>query len=276
MRLLLLVMLLYLPAFAQEFELQYVTPDKFLEIYADHPVDQARCQAVAARIAKVYAFLEQREGWKNPALLRAKPLQFRLVQGLKVLGYAQGPNLMVMKDAYLDDPLSEGTLAHELTHIQDFRQLQGAKLPSFLLEGRALTNGQAYRASLGQGPNRYDSQMAGSAVRFTAAQANVLLDDERGKGWDNQAIGTVLVEFMRTRWNGGLADVHPKLSRMIEMMAQGVELEAAFQKVFGASVTSLGEAFDRFLTSTQGDPGARLQGTIWQGLELAEGAGDEE
>lgn len=273
MRLLLLLLCLSLPVLAQaeSFELQYVTPDRFLEIYADHPVDRARCQAIAERVVKVYAFLEQRESWRNPALLRARPLQFRLVQNLKVLGYAQGPNLMVVKDAYLDDPLSEGTLAHELTHIQDFRQLQGVPLPSFLLEGRALTNGHAYRMSLGQEPNRYDRQMAGSAVRFTAAQADLLLDDDRGRGWDNQAIGTVLVEFMRTRWNGGVPDLHPKLARMIEMMAQGVELEAAFQKVFGTSVLALGDAFDKFLTATQGDPAARLQGTMWQGLELAEG-----
>lgn len=278
MRLLLLLLCLALPALAQDeaFELQYVTPDKFLEIYADHPVEKARCETVAARVLKVYAFLEQREGWQNKAPLRAKPLQFRLVQNLKVLGYAKGPNLMVMKDVYLDDPLSEGTLAHELTHIQDFRQLKGVPLPSFLLEGRALTNGQAYRMSLGQEPNRYDRQMAASAVRFTAAQADVLLDDDKGRGWDNQAIGTVLVEFMRTRWNGGVADVHPKLSRMIELMAQGVELEAAFQKVFGASVPVLGEAFDKFLTATQGDANARLQGTMWQGLELAEGTPSDE
>ena len=65
-----------------------------------------------------------------------------LGSALKVLGYAQGANLMVMKDEYMDNPLSEGTLAHELTHIQDARQSKGNRLPSYMLEGRALTIGR--------------------------------------------------------------------------------------------------------------------------------------
>ena len=135
----------------RKFELQCRSDDQFLQVYADHPVESARCRSIVDRILKTYAFITKQADWKNPGIVWAKPLRFRLLGGaLNVLGYAQGPNLMVMRDDYLDKPLSEGTLAHELTHIQDLRQLQGKKLPSYLLEGRALTIGNAYRMSVGR------------------------------------------------------------------------------------------------------------------------------
>ena len=266
------------PAAGADFELQCVSDDKFLQIYSDHAVDQARCQSIASRVLKAFAFISKEAAWVNPGILRANPLQFRLLGGnLKVLGYAQGPNLMVMKDDYLDKPLSEGTLAHELTHIQDLRQLKGKRLPSFMLEGRALTIGKAYRTFLGQEPNSYDQQMAGSAVRFSAAQAEELLNEYRGQGWNNQAIGTVLVEYMRTKWNGsGVPNINSRLSRMIEIMAGGAEFEAAFQKEFGATAVAVGEAFIKHLEDTKGDRRARLQGTIWQSTIPSESTDEED
>jgi hypothetical protein len=185
-----------------------------------------------------------------------------------VLGYAQGPNLMVMKDAYMDNPLSEGTLAHELTHIQDLRQLRGKRLPSFMLEGRALTIGQAYRLHIGQQPGDYDRQMARSAANFTSEQAVQLLDNYNAHGWDNQAIGTVVVEYIRAQWKGGIPDVNPRLSRMIERIATGREFEAAFQDEFGVSAEAFGDAFFGYLRSTQNNPQARLKGTMWQSVSL--------
>ena len=270
--------LVVVEARAAEFELQCASDDKFLQIYSDHEVEPARCKSIAGRVLKTYAFIGKLAAWKNQDILRANPLQFRLLGGnLKVLGYAQGPNLMVMKDDYLDKPLSEGTLAHELTHIQDLRQLKGKRLPSFMLEGRALTIGKTYRMFLGQGPNSYDQQMAGSAMRFTSAQAEQLLNEYRGKGWNNQAIGTVLVEYMRTKWNGsGVPDINVRLSRMIEIMAAGAEFEPAFEKEFGVPAAAVGEAFMKHLDATQGDPRARLQGTIWQSTSPSDSTEDEE
>ena len=105
-------------ASAADFELQCASDDKFLQIFSDHEVEQARCKAIAERVLKSYAFISKLAAWKNQDILRANPLQFRLLGGnLKVLGYAQGPNLMVMKDDYLDKPLSEGTLAHALDQV---------------------------------------------------------------------------------------------------------------------------------------------------------------
>ena len=59
---------------------------------------------------------------------------------------------------------------------------------------RALTIDQAYRLHIWQKPGDYDRQMARSAATFTPEQAMELLENFRGHGWNNQAIGTVVVE----------------------------------------------------------------------------------
>ena len=250
------------------FSLKCKSGDGFLEVYSDHGVDPARCNAIVARVLRSFAFVTERAAWKDRSLLTARPLQFALVGdgAIKVLGYAQGPNIMVMKDSYMDNPLSEGTLAHELTHIQDLRQLRGKPLPSFMLEGRALTIGQAYRVHLGQQLGDYDRQMARSAANFTPEQALELLDNYKGHGWNNQAIGTVVVEYIRAQWKGGVPDVNPRLSRMIERIATGREFEAAFQDEFGASAEAFGDAFFGYLRATQNNPQARLKGTMWESV----------
>ncbi|MCM2329027.1 MAG: hypothetical protein NDI88_14180 [Lysobacter sp.] len=257
----------------EEYALKCRSNDRVLEIYAAHPVDPARCAAIVARVMKAFAFVAGRSDWKDRGPLTARPLQFALVgeDAINVLGYAQGPDLMVMKDSYLDKPLSEGTLAHELAHIQDARQLRGKRMPSFLFEGRALVIGQAYRLHVGQSPGDYDRQMARSAATFTAEQAMELLDNFRGHGWNNQAIGTVVVEYMRTRWKGGIPDVIPRLSRLIERIAAGRDFEQAFADEFGTSAEAFAEAFAAHLRATQGDTAARLQGTMWQSVGTGSG-----
>jgi hypothetical protein len=254
----------------EDYTLKCQSDDHFLQIYAAHDIDAGRCKGIVPRVLRAYAFVAERAAWKDKSLLTAKPLQFALVgdSAINVLGYAQGPNLMVMKDSYMDQPLSEGTLAHELTHIQDLRQLRGKRLPSFMLEGRALTIGQAYRLHVGQTPGDYDRRMARSAAGFTADQAMALLENYSGHGWNNQAIGTVVVEYMRTEWKGGIADVNPRLSRVIERMAAGREFEQAFQDEFGVTAEAFADAFAAFLRATQGDAKRRLRGTMWQSVSL--------
>jgi hypothetical protein len=252
------------------FPLRCQSDDSFLHILSDRDLDPARCKSHVARVMRSFNFVTERAGWKDRGLLTAQPLKFAVLgdPALKVLGYAQGPNLMVMKDAYMDNPLSEGTLAHELAHIQDFRQLRGKRMPSFMFEGRALTLGQAYRVHIGQPLGDYDRQMARSAVGFTPEGALALLENYQGRGWDNQAIGTVVVEYLRTRWKGGIADITPRLSRMIERIAAGREFDLAFQDEFGESAEKFADAFLGFLRATQNNPRERLAGTMWQSVDV--------
>jgi hypothetical protein len=119
---------------------------------------------------------------------------------------------------------------------------------------------------VGQPPGDYDRQMARSAATFTAEQAMELLDDYGGHGWNNQAIGTVVVEYMRTKWKGGIPDAIARLSRMIERVAAGRGFEQAFGDEFGATAEAFAGDFAAHLRATQGDTAARLQGTMWQSV----------
>lgn len=253
------------PGHGADYTLQCKSVDGFAHIYADHAVPDSRCGAIAARVVNAYAFAARQANWRDEHRLRTKPLQIRLLGGsMRTLGYAEGANLMVVRDEYLDNPLSEGTLAHELTHIQDARQLRGRRLPSFIAEGRALTIGHAYRMALGQERNNYDGRMAASAATFTANDAGKLLRDYEGGGWDNQAIGTALVEYMRTKWNGGMRGVNTRLSRMAERMGDGDGFDSAFKKEFGIPFGDLRRSYMKHLDDTKNDAGARLDGTIWE------------
>ncbi|QFY42160.1 hypothetical protein F6R98_05535 [Candidatus Methylospira mobilis] len=265
------LLLFFRAAHAQddEFELQCISNDQFIRIYSDHTIDQTRCKSIANTALKAYAFVSKQDSWSNTIPLVEKPLDFRLVREFDkhtLLGYAQGTSLMAAKDNYLNNtPVSEGTLAHEFTHIQDNRQLKRRKLPSFLMEGRASINGHAYRMSLGHSENKFDRQMAGTAMRFTSSEADDLLSDYHGRGWKNQAIGAFLVEYMRTKWNGsGISDINKRLSRMIEIMAKGSGFETAFQEEFGVTFDAFRATFIRYLDDTQNEPRTRLQQTMWQ------------
>lgn len=248
----------------------YATPDKFLQVWSDHKIEQARCKWIAERVRKAYAYDSQQECWKDQGPLFKNTLRIRVVDSIKskILGYAQGQNLFVVRDSYLDDELSEGTLAHELTHIQDARQLKGGKMPSFISEGRALTNGHNYRISLGQKNSDYDFQMAKSAMNFSSADAEEVLSEFFSTGWKMEAMGVFLVEYMRTKWNGaGVPDIHPKLSKVIERVSTGIEAEAAFAQEFNKPFTALQQSFMKYLDDTKGEPSQRLQGTIWNSIQ---------
>ncbi|MBX9771777.1 MAG: hypothetical protein K2X29_10420 [Candidatus Obscuribacterales bacterium] len=256
-----------------DYELLYTTPDKWLQVWSDHAIDQSRCKMITDRVRKAYSFVAKEEGWSNPELLYKNPLKVRLVQGFKsnILGFARGPNLFVVRDEYMDDPLSEGTLAHELTHIQDARQLKGSKEPSFFAEGRALTNGHNYRIALGQDQNQYDMNMAKSAMRFTSEDASERLYLPHDEGWDMEAIGTFFVEYLRTRWNGGIANIHPRTAKVVENIASGLEFKAAFEKEFATPFESAVKAFMGYLDRTVETPQVRLEKTMWQDIGPAKG-----
>ena len=250
-----------------DYRLQFASRDKWLEIYSDSTIDENRCKMIAERVRRAYQYDFQKEGWSQPGLLWTQPLALRVVHDSesRVLGYAIGGDLFVVRDSYLDDCLSEGTLAHELTHIQDARQLGIGKLPSWLLEGRALVNGHNYRISKGQKEDSFDRMVARSAINCSVADAQEVLDHFQDGSLKMQNIGTFVVEYMRTKWHGhGFSNVQVRLSRMIETIGAGQNFETAFQKEFKEPFSQLKKSFENYLKTTSVKPQIRLKNTIWQ------------
>lgn len=104
-------------------------------------------------------------------------------------------------------------------------------------------------------------------MKFTANDANTILEEFFSTGWDMEAMGTFLVEYMRTKWNGtGVPNVHHRLSKMIERISTGVEAETAFAQEFGKQFSALQDSFEKYLDSTASEPAVRLQCTIWESV----------
>lgn len=256
-----------------KYRTQYRSPNKFLTIQSDHHIRRDRCLWITERILKAYRFDNEQEEWQNQDLLWNFPLEIRILNIMKGNDYAVsvGQSLLIIADDYLDNELSQGTFAHELTHIQDARQLKGGKIPNFLLEGRALTNGHNYRMHLKQALNDYDYKMAYTIAHFTPNDAKEVLSHHERSSWQMETMGTFLVEYMRTKWHGmGIPNIHPKLSRMIERIGNGIFFKEAFEQEFGEPFSAFAQDFKDYLEQTQTNPKTRLEKTIWQNIDISQ------
>jgi hypothetical protein len=259
----------------------YVTSDRFVVVKSDDPaMDVATAKDVAVKIGAVWKWLmDDEQEWPNKTPLRA-PIEVRVLTRVSSteLGEAvhepDGKQYFKIALHYLKSQpeLAEGTLAHELTHYQDVRELAPEHIPGFIAEGRGLSDGFFYRKHLGFPPQPYDKGLAHAVVAYTAAQVEeVVSREEWGDLRDPQAnlrlefIGCWFLEYLRTGYGAkGFADVQPRLARMITFIHQGVTFEPAFKKAFEVDFQTVRKAFVAHATKVKG--AARLKGTIWEGL----------
>lgn len=239
-----------------------------VRLRTDTPVSAAEQRAIVAKVRAAYAWVARTQAWPDARPLSA-PLEVRLTARPDVLGTATDDVITIGLDYIRSDPaLSQGTLAHELCHIQDRRQARPARVPGFIAEGRGLTNGFAYRRSLGLPPQPYDRGLARAITGFTPAEvAAVMADLAPGSLRDPEAnlrfefVGAWFVEYLRTT---GYPDVQPRLARVITRLHAGQPFEAAFEAEFGVGFGKVAFAFVRHAETTRGS--MRLKGTIWAGL----------
>ncbi|MCI3134313.1 hypothetical protein [Phenylobacterium aquaticum] len=253
----------------------YETPDGRIRIVGRAELGTGEAEAIAGRVQAAYDWVARTQAWPDAAPLSA-PLQVTVAETPGVLGVAMKDRFKVGLAYLRSDPvLSAGTLAHELTHIQDRREVRPSGVPGFIAEGRGLTDGFMYRRSLGYPPQPYDRSLARAIAGYTAADAAAVLDDlSPGDLADPAAnrrlefIGAWFVEFLRTRCGGaGFVDVQPRLARVITEMRGGADFGAAFKDVFGLDWDATRTAFVAEARQTRG--AERLKGTIWQGLAEA-------
>jgi Hemopexin len=239
----------------------YTTPDGFISVLSDTDLGSSEAAQIARRIADAYSFDRQQDRWSNPQPLDS-PITVRIPavgpQGL--IGLATAPNRFLIQLDWVRQPTSAATLAHELTHLQDYRELGRSSLPHYWMEGRADSNAFAYRDHLGLGQN---PDWKRRLARWTSADARGVLEGTvtyAQHGNENEEVGTLWFEHLRRRF----PDAHPRSARMITAIAAGQTLEQAYQAAFGESLARGQAEFLAYLDRTQADPDARVAGTWMQ------------
>jgi hypothetical protein len=171
-----------------------------------------------------------------------------------------------------------------VVHVQDER-VGGDRIdlvPTYLQEGKAYVLGDRYPIALGQDAGDPALPAVAKQVgHVTAEKAQDVMDhyrdpeaeeDPTRDGFVDETTGALYVEYLRTRLGGqGTADAVPKLAKVISEVGKGATYEDAFQKQFGVSVKDSEKGFVKFVKDTEGDPAARVKGTLWEKYLPAQG-----
>ncbi len=255
----------------------------FLQIVSPDAVTMRaeQCRAVAKQTKAAWDFDADQMRWAHPAEMES-PLTLRLlsVDRMKsehpgVIGFAKGRDLFVVSLSILSDPFANGTLAHELAHIQAKRALgkrsEQRLVPRYFLEGHGNRMGLAYRDQLRVANHDYDARKARQIAKLTANETKIILtDDSYGSGDKKkddimESMGIFFVEYLRLRHQGkGEADILPRMGRVFEAVGSGQSYQNAFREQFKASVDEIVADIVAFMARTESLPKERLKGTRYE------------
>ena len=252
--------------------------DAQLRVVSDHPLSPSDAKALAARIERAWAHDTTLQRWDDQ-----RPLQKQLTVAVlsaadfarftgddtgAVAGVTTGKDLFVVPDRVVHGTTrdDEDTIAHELSHVQDFREAGDAmdSVPTYLEEGKASVIGDAW----GRDPNHL-ANTARTMASLTAEDAAYLLKNFRSASAESrppqfvyagEVTGALFVEFLATHVNKD-AVVH--ISDAVEAAVKGTRFTTAFAKSFGISLTEAEQRFVAFIRDTEGDPARRLAGTLY-------------
>jgi hypothetical protein len=256
-------------------------------VFSDAELSPERARRLAARAREADSFVRSQLGW-SPSVPRDRVLELHVLRDETMrhrygtaLGITSGSQSVVLADGFLDEERSERTLAHELTHVQDRALLRGgARVPQFILEGRAMASGREFGKLLAIEPERYDEKLARTLASVKASEAKKFIYDEAylpeartERVATMEAVGFFFVELTRVR--AGWPDVtaiQSRLSRVVETVGVGARLEDAWFGVFRSALRDDEAAFVDWLARTEGDAPARFRGTA---LEGALGSGSD-
>jgi hypothetical protein len=261
-------------ALCREGFLQIVSPDA-------SNLRAEQCRAMATQTMAAWSFVADQMRWADPAAMES-PLTLRLlsVERMKsehpgVLGFAKGRDLFVVSLSILSDSFSNGTLAHELAHIQAKRALgklsERRLVPRYFIEGHGNRMGLAYRDHLRIANHDYDARKARQIAKLTADEAKIILTDDGYGAGDKkkedlmESRGIFFVEYLRVRNIGKSGpDVLPRMGRVFEAVGTGKSYPSAFRAQFGASVDEVVSEIVAFMARTESVPEDRLKGTRYE------------
>ncbi len=252
--------------------------DEQVRVVSDHPIPRAEAKGLAERVELAWANDVHQQKWDDQKPLRApltvavlSPRAFERFTGDSsgsIAGVTTGKNLFVVPERVLQgtSPHDEDTLAHELAHVQDFREAGDAmdSIPTYLEEGKATVLGDAWGG---------DDDRLTSAARLMASldadDAEYLLRNFRRASAESrppnfvfagETTGALFVEFLATHVK---KDALVRLCDAIEAAGDGTRFTTAFRQSFGLSLTEAEQRFIAFIADTEGDPQRRLAGTLY-------------
>lgn len=258
--------------------------DAQVNVVSDENLSASQAQIVAQKVEAAYAYDTRSQTWANPSPLRGQlevavlsKRSFGQITGSNsgVGGFTTGPNLFVVPDSVVGPKtaLSEDVIAHELGHVQDFRE-GGSRLqqiPIYLQEGKEYVLGESY--PVGEGiPNPHLAYVRNSLAQLTPEDARDVFAHFRTpqdeavagpEGFRGETTGALYVEFLRTRLGGGKPDAVPRLANVVSQVGQGASYAQAFHAAFGCTPKSAEDAFVSYVAATQNNPTQRFAGTIF-------------
>ncbi len=256
--------------------------DAQVRVVSDKRVSAAEGRTLARRVERAFKWDERKEKWRDPASLKPQVTVNVLSKDAftrftgdstgSIAGVTTGPDVFVVPDRVLRGVSAndETTMAHELAHIQDFREGGAAleQVPIYLQEGKAYVLGDQYPASLGLRDGHLAS-VSRTLGQLTAHDAQTVLThfraarDEQGSPqftYYGEVTGALFVEWLRTHQK---SDAVPRLAQAIADSGRGAGFQSSFRTQFGFSLDTAEQAFVRYVGDTEGNPAERLKGTIY-------------
>ena len=252
--------------------------DAQVRVVSDRPVSRAEAKALAARIERAWNSDTEVQRWDDQ-----RPLQKQLTVAVlsarafahftgddtgSIAGVTTGKDLFVVPDRVLrgtsaDD---EDTIAHELSHVQDFREAGDAmdSVPTYLEEGKASVLGDAFGRDA-----KHLADTARTMASLSADDVAYLLRNFRHASaerrpppfvYAGEVTGALFVEYLATHVR---RDAVVRLSDAVEAAGRGTRFTTAFQQAFGLSLTEAEQRFVAFVRDTEGEPNRRLAGTLY-------------
>jgi hypothetical protein len=160
------------------------------------------------------------------------------------------------------DGFATYSLGRELGHVELNRAAPAGKVPGYVREGIAASLGTLFV----QRQNVADKGVVTTAARhlqpLTGADARRMFDGGASPA-ASERLGSLFVEYLKTRVVGP-HNFYPRVGAMLQRVGQGTDFDASFQKAMGVSLPEAQRSFIAFMGATQGNPAARLKGTVYQ------------
>ncbi len=256
---------------------------RFVRIESEKAIPEETARSFAKRADSTFEGLLVVNAWSETAKkkITSKPFTIGLYgnETMKakypnVFGMTTDADHFIIGEPYFETQDSDATIAHELTHLQDWR-VCGA-FPALLSEGRARTSAREFLAKANiAAPAATKQAAADYYAKLTGPQAAeaARLGPHDPKHTPTVSVdigiaGVCFVEFLRAHAGmHGTEEVTQRMAKVAELIGdKTMSLEKGWTQAFGSRLDKQLADFVAFVKATEGKRAERLKGTYWEGM----------